>query len=285
MRNETEVINEVLSFAQGDERIRAVILNGSRVNPNLTKDILCDYDIGLYVTDPDHFLNDQSWIKHFGDLIIMQQNDWVEGKASGYIFLMLFTDGVRIDLAFDPIEYPDLFLEDSLAVVLLDKDQVMPTLPPPSESSYFTKKPTKKEFDETTNEFWWCSTNVAKGIWREELSYAKWMYDVIVRECIIKMVSWYIGINHDWKINSGSYGKWFRKYLPAELWRSFEKTYAGVEYEEMWSAIFEAGQLIRGIGVEIADKLGYEYPLQDDKRVTEYLNKLRMLPKDASSYS
>ena len=98
------------------------------------------------------------------------------------------------------------------------------------------------------------------------------------------MVSWYIGMKHDWEINTGSYGKWFRKYLPAELWRSFEKTYSGYEYEEMWDAVFGASQLFRKIGVEVAEILGYEYPVQDDERVSEYLKKVRTLPKDASSY-
>ena len=284
MRSETEVINTVLNFAENNDMIRAAVLNGSRANPNVAQDIFCDYDIALFVTDPDHFWQDQSWIPQFGELIIVQQNEWAEGAASGYIFLMLFTDGVRIDLAFDPIEHFDLFLDDSLTVVLLDKDQVMPTLPPPTERSYFTKKPTAKEFDETVNEFWWCSTNVAKGIWRAELSYAKWMYDVIVRECILKMLSWYIGIHHNWQSNPGYYGKWFQQYLPAELWASFEKTYAGFEYAEMWTAIFEAGRLIRQIGVEIADNLGYVYPLQDDERVTAYLKQVSTLPKDANSY-
>lgn len=32
MRSEKEMFEIVLDFAQGDERIRAVILNGSRVN-------------------------------------------------------------------------------------------------------------------------------------------------------------------------------------------------------------------------------------------------------------
>ena len=207
MRSETEVIQTVLHFANNNDMIRAALLNGSRANPNVARDIFCDYDIGLYVTDPDHFWRDRSWIQQFGELIILQGNQWEEGDASGYIFLMLFSDGVRIDLAFDPIAHFELFLDDSLTVVLLDKDQVMPTLPPPSERSYFTQKPSQKEFDETANEFWWCSTNVAKGIWRQELSYARWMYDVIVRECILKMLSWYIGIHHDWQVNPGTHGK------------------------------------------------------------------------------
>ena len=130
MRNETEVIHSVLNFAENNDIIRAALLNGSRANPNVARDIFCDYDIGLYVTDPDHFWHDRSWIQQFGELIILQANEWEVGEASGYIFLMLFSDGVRIDLAFDPIEHFDLFLDDSLTVILMDKDQVMPTLPP-----------------------------------------------------------------------------------------------------------------------------------------------------------
>lgn len=284
MRRESEVIEAVLAFACQDDRIRAAVLNGSRANPNISKDIFCDYDIALFVIDPDDFLHDQSWIQQFGDRIIVQQNAWQEGEVTAYVFLMLFADGVRIDLAFDPIEHIDMFLEDSLTVVLLDKDQVIPTLPPPSERSYFTKKPTQQEFDEIANEFWWCSTNVAKGIWRRELSYAKWMYEVIVRECILKMLSWYIGMHHDWQVNPGDYGKWFRRYLPAELWASFERTYAGYEQAGMWAALFEAGGLIRVIGPEIAQHLGYTYPFQDDARVTAYLQRVSTLPRDADSY-
>jgi aminoglycoside 6-adenylyltransferase len=123
MRNEAEVLDQVLGFAQDNDMVRAVLLNGSRVNPNVTKDIFCDYDIAFYVTDPEHFLIDRSWIKHLGDLIIVQQNDWSEDGVTGYIFLMLFTDGVRIDLAFDPLEQVEKFLDDSLTLVLLDKDE------------------------------------------------------------------------------------------------------------------------------------------------------------------
>lgn len=66
MRNETEVIQTVLNFAENNEMIRAALLNGSRANPNVARDIFCDYDIGLYGTDPDHFWHDRSWIQQFG---------------------------------------------------------------------------------------------------------------------------------------------------------------------------------------------------------------------------
>jgi aminoglycoside 6-adenylyltransferase len=45
MRNESKIFQLILDIAQRDERIRAVILNGSRANPNAKKDIFQDYDI------------------------------------------------------------------------------------------------------------------------------------------------------------------------------------------------------------------------------------------------
>jgi len=284
MRNEQEVISQLLDFAKSNEDIRLVILNGSRVNDNAPKDIFCDYDVVLGVTDPENFLNDRSWIRKFGELIIMQQNDLNANGAEAYIFLMLFTDGVRIDLTFHPIEAIDAALEDSLKLVLLDKDNLIGETDIPNDSIYHTKKPDQEEFDKTMNNFWWCSTNVAKGLWRGELGYSKYMFEVIVRDCIIDALAWYIGMNHDWHINTGKAGKWFKRYLPEELWESIEKTYAGRDYEEMWEALFEAVRLMRKIGVELAEGLGYKYPKEDDEKVNEYMEKVHSLPKETKGF-
>lgn len=284
MRSESEILSQLLEFAQSDDNIRAVIFNGSRVNKNVKKDIFCDYDVLFAVRNPQHHLKNQSWIKKFGELIIMQQNDiYVRGEAA-YIFLMLFSDGVRIDLTFHPIETIDVALLDSLKLVLLDKDGLLGEIESPNDSTYYTEKPKQKEFEETINEFWWCSTNVAKGLWREQLSYAKYMFDVIVRDCIIKALDWYIGMNNDWLINTGKAGKFFKTHLPEEIWESFAKTYAGAVTEDIWEALFEAGRLMRRVGTELAEGLGYEYQIQDDEKVTEYLKKVRALPKSAGSF-
>lgn len=56
-----------------------------------------------------------------------------------------------------------------------------------------------------------------------------------------------------------------------------KKTFAGANYEEIWDSLFEAGRLARILGEQIADNLGYNYPIEDDERVTEYLTKVRFL--------
>lgn len=277
MRNQEDVLHQLISFAESNEMIRAVLLNGSRVNPNVENDIFSDYDVIFAVTDPKYFLNNREWIKYFGELIIMQQNVLRSGNEEWYIFLMIFYDGIRIDLSFRGVENIDKSLGDSLTLKLLDKDNIIRELAPPNETSYYTKEPTKEEFEKTVNEFWWVSTYVAKGIWRKELPYAKYMFDVIVRDTLMKLIDWYIGMNHNWKINTGTAGKWFEKLLPDEIWQSYKKTYVGSNYEEIWDSLFEAGRLARILGVQIADNLGYIYPIGDDERVTEYLINVRSL--------
>ena len=280
MRSELEVLDQLLAFARNSPLVRSVWQNGSRINPHVCKDPFSDFDIVFCVTDPEIFLNDQSWIAQFGELIILQQNDFDENGIEGYIFLMLFTDGIRIDLSFVPADHAEVFLNDTLTRILLDKEGCLPFLAPASDSGYWTVKPSRKEFDETANEFWWCSTNVAKGIWRDELPYARYMYDVIVLGCLEKMIGWTIAARRHWQVNPGYHIKWARKLLPPDEYAALQQVYAGAEYLDLWRAMTAAGQLFRILGQETAAALGYTYPLTVDERVRAYWQWVQDLRKE-----
>lgn len=75
MRSEHEMLHTILQFAQEDERVRAVIMNGSHANPHAPRDIFQDYDIVFLVSSVDSFVQDRRWINSFGELIIMQTPD------------------------------------------------------------------------------------------------------------------------------------------------------------------------------------------------------------------
>jgi aminoglycoside 6-adenylyltransferase len=51
MRSEKEMLDLILTYARQNEDVRAVIMNGSRVNPNAKKDPFQDYDIVYLVKD------------------------------------------------------------------------------------------------------------------------------------------------------------------------------------------------------------------------------------------
>ncbi len=53
MRSEQEMLDLILDTARKDERIRAVMMNGSRANPNAPRDFFQDFDIVYFVTEVD----------------------------------------------------------------------------------------------------------------------------------------------------------------------------------------------------------------------------------------
>jgi len=280
MRNEIEMMNLIINIAKNNERIRAVYMNGSRANPNATKDRYQDYDIVYVVTEMDWFHKNKDWISVFGETALVQEpdkNSIAEGEdldiSISYGWLMLFKDGNRIDLHIETI--CENYGEDKLTVTLLDKDGILPQIPPPSDIAYYVKKPTEGQYLSAVNNFWWCLQNVAKGIARDELSYAMNMYLQAVHEKLENMVQWYIGVNNDFSVNVGMWGKYFKKYLPKNLYDMYVETYSDANYENLWKAIFTACDLFRIIAPVVGNQLGYTYNKQEDDNMTAYLMKIR----------
>jgi aminoglycoside 6-adenylyltransferase len=285
LRSEREMLDLILDIAKRDDRVRAVIMNGSKVNPNAPKDFFQDYDIIYVVTEKESFLADPGWIKVFGELMILQlPDDMSDPPPEGedfYGYLMQFADGNRIDLSLIPVSKLDKLEEDSLTLTLLDKDGTLPKFSPPNDSGYLPKPPTAKQYFDCTNEFWWVSPYVAKGLWRHEIIYAKHMLDLYVREQLDKMLVWYVGINTDFKNSTGKMGKYLEKYLEPELWGQLMQTYSDADYEHTWQALFTMGDLFRKIAVPVAQHFGYDYPYGDDERVSAHLRHVHELPRDA----
>ena len=55
MRSDKEMFDLILNVARNDDDIRAVIMNGSRVNPNVKKDPFQDFDIVYFVRDVEPY--------------------------------------------------------------------------------------------------------------------------------------------------------------------------------------------------------------------------------------
>jgi aminoglycoside 6-adenylyltransferase len=266
-----------------------VYMNGSRTNSNAPKDIFQDYDIVYVVTETNSFLENQKWINVFGDLLMLQEPDKLDQGIGiekdynkSYTYLMLFTDGNRIDLHIETKESMQKgYVSDSLTIPLLDKDNCLPSIPPPTDIDYHVKKSTEAHYNSCTNNFWWCLQNVAKGLWRNELPYAKSMYVFTTRESLDQMVSWWIGMHHDFAISTGKLGKYFKNYLPESYWDMYEKTYSNNNIDNMWSSIFFTCELFRILAHDVAEHFNYTYPNEDDKNITAYLKQIRSLPDDA----
>lgn len=269
MRTEAQVYDTVLGFAREDERIRVVTLEGSRTNVNIPPDDFQDYDITFFVTDMGSFTADDGWLDIFGERLILQKPEDMElfpAEEKGFSYLMLFSDGVKIDLTLLPLELlEEYFTWDKLVKVLLDKDGTAGQRPAPTDVDYHLRRPTERMFDDCCNEFWNTVPYVVKGLCRREILFAIDHLSDVVRKELLRMLSWKIGIERGFGFSLGKNYKFMEKYLPAELWERLMSTYRMGSYGEMWEALEQCMALFREVSAETAARLGYRYPDYDEK--------------------
>ena len=285
MRSEQEMLGLILDFTSKDDNIRAVLMNGSRANPNAPRDPFQDFDILCLVRDLSPYFRNPNIPPIFGEIMILQLPDDVSEPSPDsdghYAYLMQFMDGNRIDLSFHLLSKMENVIHDSLTIVLQDKDGLLKDLPPSSDRDYFPKQPTNKAFHDCCNEFWWCNPYAAKGLWRGELTYAKYMIEEVIRPQLMKMLVWYFGIRTDFEKSPGKLGKYLKGGLKPEIWAELEATYSDANFEHIWASIIVMNRLFRHIACEVALTYGFDYPQADDDRVSEYLLRIKNLPGDA----
>jgi len=237
-----------------------------------------DFDITFYVHDIKPFFNNPDWtIKQFGSPLIMQMPEAMRypDNDGHFAYLILFPDGNRLDLGFCPTPYID---DGEPSITLLDKDDgngFRPILPPPNDAIFHIKPPTPLFYYSCCNNFWWCLNNVAKGIMRDELSYVMNMQNTCIRPELHDMINWYIGTQHGFDLSTGKDGKYFKKFLPPELYSQYAATYSGSNYDEMWTAIHTMCDLFHHLALAVAEHFDFSYRQDEEDGIREYMRMVK----------
>jgi len=278
VRTEQEMMDLILNVTNSDERIRGVMLAGSRSDSTVPKDCYQDYDIAFAVTDMKPFFNNPAWVEEkFGKPLIMQMPETLRGAEGdgNFFYLMIFPDGVRIDLSFI---FDGAYIDDGEPViVLLDKDNGNGFFPPITIDKNFwnIKQPTALDYRSNCSNFWWCLNNVAKGIMRDELPYVMNMIHDAVRCNLHEMINWHIGIQYDFNISTGKDGKFFKKFLTPELYAQYAATYPDGNYENVWKAIDTMCEMFPSVALSVAEHFGFSYYQDEEDGMREYLKLVR----------
>lgn len=282
MRTTNELFDLLRHVAISDERIRVMTLEGSRVNPNATPDIWQDYDVTFLVVDLESFTQSDEWLKVFGDIVIMQKPEAMELfppdiPAGWFSYLMLFADGIKIDLTLVPLADINQYLkQDPLIKVLIDKDGICPELPSPSDKQFWIQKPSAVFVDDCANEFCFSSTYAAKGLLRNELLCANWIFEHIMRVELFRMLGYLSGVRNGFPLNTGKHDKFLLHFLSDNECEAVLKTYRLEDVDAAWDALYTALDLFGNALVEVCDSLSYPCPYYLEK-VKEYIEMLRTM--------
>lgn len=282
MRSEKEMYDLILEVAKKDAGIKAVYMNGSRTNENVPKDIFQDYDIVYVVEDTKSFIEDKDWIRLFGEILYMQYPDenpyYPSDKDNSYGRLMQFADGVRIDLTVQSVDYAQQHIrDDELCRILLDKENILPEIAPATDRQYWVKEPVEDQYLAVCNNFWWCTNNIAKGLWREEILYVQDMTNHVVRPELITMLNWKAGILTGWAVSTGKSSKYLYKWLSEEEWHMLLSTYFDGDVDHAWKSVFNMCELFGSTARFVGKNLGWKYNEDEGKAAFDYLKYVHQL--------
>lgn len=274
MKTEREVLEEIFNIASIEDDIRAVCMNGSRVNKFIEPDEYQDFDIAFIVNNYETFIQHLSFIENFGEPIISQCNR--ERSDSGIkdqlFYMVLFENHMRVDFRFIPIECIKAYRhEDYLLKVLIDKDHYFSEQIEPNDKKYHIKKPNQKRFNFVCNEFWWLSTYVVKGIKREEIFYAIDHLNMM-RDLLLTMYDWKVGNKFEWQISTGKKHKLLKKYISKDAWNKLLASYPHGEVDDITNSLLSITEQFYILSIEVAKDLNMGIESLEANKVINYIH-------------
>jgi aminoglycoside 6-adenylyltransferase len=277
------MLKKIIQWAKTQADIRAILLTSSRARGGKSMDEFSDYDIELYAIDTAPYTKNDDWIRMFGEVMIMlPEKRYLLGMESASR-LVIYKDDTKIDFTIAHIDVltqvtklpalPD-WLDDGYKV-LLDKGNLTINLKKPRYKAYIPKKPGEKEYQDLIKNFWWETTYVAKNLRRLEIFSAKYSSDCVIRyKILLKMLEWYVQIDKEWKCRTGFVGKGIEKLLKNDEQNELNNIFSGAGIEENQRALDNTIIFFRKIAKAVAEDLGFEYPQELDKNVSEYIARI-----------
>ena len=280
-------IDHLIAWGRHNDAVRAMLLTSTRAIPHGKTDAFSDYDVILVVRDILPFVNDRHWIEIFGDVVVAYWDPVHPNPDTGFDQagnVVQYTGTHKIDFTIWSCEIlaaiaakPDLPAElDAGYRILLDKDGRTASLQPPTGKGYLPRKPDAAAFLTHINDFFSDVPYVAKCLLRNDLLPAKWCLDYDMRFIYLHpMLEWWVESRGNWSLPVGINGKGLNRTLPPEIWAEVEATLSGADPEANWNALFRMVDLFRRTARDVAAHLGYTYPEDLDRRVTEHTHWMR----------
>jgi len=275
-------LKKIINWANSTDQIRALILSGSLAGKG-KMDKLSDYDIALYGTD-FHFIQDDNWINEIQNYWVCIHDKFRFLNQDIPSRLTIFDAYFKVDFSF----YPMKLLHEIAAIktlpddynigyqILLDKDEILTKMPPPSFEGFVIKKPGEKSFEENVNEFWFECYHVAKYLYRNELWTAK-LRDMATKELLRQMLEWQEADKREWKFSAKNSGKEMQSWLSENSWQALHHCFGNFDKQDSWRALNNTIQLFRKAATETAHLLRYEYNKELDNYISGFINELENL--------
>jgi aminoglycoside 6-adenylyltransferase len=259
-----QLLDRILTWAESSSDIRAVALIGSWARLDSPSDKWSDIDLILVARDPVFYLSSTGWLADIEQFSICT----VERAPTGEIRerRVLFGGGIDVDFVVLPVASCLQGFQDAWIAgiarqgmkVLLDKDDILPSLAPSPPSAQPARSPTLLEFQEVIADFWYHVVWTAKKLRRGELWTAKRCCDVHMKGLLLRMVEWHARAITGWALDVRHNGRFLEQWASPSVVAELPQVFARYDEDDIWRALFATSALFRRIAEETARHLTYD---------------------------
>jgi aminoglycoside 6-adenylyltransferase len=261
-----ETLVRIVEWANNRDDVHAVILLGSQARTEHKADQWSDIDVVLLVDDPDRYLGSSGWLDDLGSPLVTTVEPWALG--GGQERRVLFRSGMDVDFAFvDAAVAPYLVaMTDEPPVqkilgrgfrVLVDKtDFIKATLDGLSYSEPLVERPSRVEFENVSNDFWYHVILAAKKLRRGEVWVARDMCDCRLKKLVVEMLAWKTKSTNP-AVDTWHEGRFLEEWADPQLLEELRGACAGYHGDDVEIALRSTSELFARLEVDCALLLGY----------------------------
>jgi len=277
MDNAGIVLQNILKWAEKEEKVRGVVLVGSRAIDQADK--LSDFDISVFVSDTESFLHDDQWVKDIANVWVYSSDKYIWENVDVPTRLVIYEGGIKVDYSLwnktivSRLSQSDFY--DTGYKVLLDKDKLFENLRKITPTPRIKEKPSEEEFIHVVKEYWFEAYHVAKYLKREDLWLVKFRDYGSVKYYLLEMMEWYMLAKNNWDYDVKWDGKRIKKWLDKDVYDDLFKVFAHFDAEDSWNALVENNKLFSKLAKQTAQHLHYHYPSDVDGNITKFTLQLK----------
>ena len=261
-------LGKVLDWARRQDGVEAVILTGSRARARGPVDAASDYDVEVFVAEPERYGSSSAWLGEISPVwVYISSSEGAEGDVGHRITHQpFFAGGLKADIQIRPtealVELAETGLDDLYErgyVVLWDPSGLASRLPAPSGRSPRLRPPTDAELLDVCSEFWFEAAHIPAYLARGELWIVK-VRDGTMKRMLLRLIEWDALARHGPEADVWHLGIHMREWAAPDVWDELHRCYGRFDAEDAFAAFQATLGLFSRLSRRVAMGFGLNHP-------------------------
>lgn len=230
-----------MQWAESEENVRALVLEGSVARGDSSVDEWSDLDLRVYAAEPRRLLERREWFERFGDVLVVEA---LENPGWHPTRLVYFVDG-KIDFMIAPAASLRHRVRFGRRVrVLVDKDGLTTAIEQGDAAR--VRLPDAAAFLTCVNEFYAAALMCARMLVRDEPIKAKHR-DWDMKTRLFEMIAWDHQVRYGSAREVRPFGTHFRTWADAEVIDELDRCWSGLTLDASRRALHAQVALFRTV--------------------------------------